>query len=131
MNLATIYDYWFNMRPPLLPRAGVITLILLGLLCIYLIYLAKNKQKIADYNKPLWYSLKNFAITNLVISWLLAGFYRQGIPLFSAKFWLLLWVIGNAFYLKMLYARFKKLPGRLAEIHQEKSFKKYIPKKAK
>jgi len=123
-------DYWFNTRPELLSRSAVLALVLVGLVCAYLIYLAKNKQKNKDYSKGLWYRLENFAISNLALSWIMALCYHQGIPFFSAKFWLPLWLLANALYLFFLLKKFKKLPNRLEQIQQEKDFKKYIPKKA-
>jgi Mn2+/Fe2+ NRAMP family transporter len=65
-------DYWFNTRPELLSRSAVLALVLVGLACAYLIYLAKNKQKNKDYSKSLWYRLENFAISNLALSWIMA-----------------------------------------------------------
>lgn len=130
MTLIQTYDYWFNTRPELLSKIGVAVLVVVGLACCYLIYLAKVKQKNKDYSRALWYRLENFAITNAVLSFLMALCYYQGIPFLSAKFWLLLWIIINVVYLNWLYRKFKKIPARLEKIKQEKEFKKYIPKKA-
>lgn len=126
------WDYWFNTRPELLARPVVWALLAIGGACIYLIILAKNKQKLNKYDKSLWYRLENFAITNLALSWLMALFYYQGIPIFSAKFWLPLWLLANLTYLTCFYKKtWQRLPSRLEKIKQEQAFKKYIPKKAK
>lgn len=126
------WDYWFNTRPELLARPLVWGLVVIGAACIYLIYLAKNKQKLERYDRLMWYKLENLAITNLALSWLMALFYHQGIPLFSAKFWLPLWLLANGLYLIKFYKdNLKTLPSRLQKIKEDQQLKKYIPKKAK
>lgn len=125
------FSYWFNFRPELLPKTGVALLVLIGLACIYLIYLANNKQKINNPTKPLWHRAENFGITNLALSWLMAFSYLEGLPFFSAKFWLPLWIIINLIYCFVVYRITKKLPARLEKIRLEKEFLKYIPKKAR
>lgn len=125
------FSYWFNFRPELLPKTGVVLLALVGLACIYLIYLANNKQKTNNPVKPLWHRAENFAITNLVLSWFLAFSYLEALPFFSAKFWLPLWIIINLAYGFFFYKKVKNLPARLEKIKLEKEFKKYIPKKAR
>jgi hypothetical protein len=78
----------------------------------------------------MWYKLENLAIANLALSWLMALCYYQGVPFFSAKFWLVLWLLANAVYLGYFYRNnLQKLPLAYKKLKLIKTSKNIFLKK--
>jgi amino acid transporter len=126
----SLYYYWFNVRPELLSIKMVIFLILLGFIAMVgFIYLYKLNKKSSSYKKIL-VKLETFCLTNWIVLFIMAFFYKTGTPLFSARFWMLLWLIVIVAWAIYLHRSFKLLLSQIELNKQSTVNDKYIPKKA-
>lgn len=119
--------YWFGMNAGSLQqnaqRAFVVFLILLLGLTIY----SELKRRNKGIYLRIWTKLASFGLTNLIIGAFLLFFTYEGVVFLSMRFWFLLWFVAIVFWLKSIYAEFKKIPELREKRKQEEAFKKYIP----
>jgi len=96
---------------------------------VLFIWLLKINRKSSSYKK-ITIRLENYALSNWLLLWAMAFLYYEAIPVFSAKFWLLLWIFGSGYWLIRIYSRFKKHHASIEQNRQGAELNKYIPKKA-
>ena len=121
-------SYLFNMRPDSLHFAGMMAFfiaILIFIAIIFLFTIAKKRKNNIYFR--VWRALNNFAITNLVLALFLLFFEYEGIYMFAARFWLILWALSMFVWLIFIFREFKKIPAIKEEHEKNKEFNKYIP----
>jgi hypothetical protein len=119
--------YWFNLRPGTFSRNGlIIYLAILGVLAVLILvsFLLKNRKSIY---RPIYKRVHAFSITNLLIGLLWLFFSYELLPILSARFWLLLWGAGAAFWLYFIGKVVIKIPLLREQKIQEAEYRKYIP----
>lgn len=125
-NLLT-WEYWFTLRPEALNqlanRLFLAALIILFVSCFIFGWLKKKSSLYRGLVKKLY----NFAVGNTVIGLLLFFFNYESAIFFSARFWLLLWLILIISWLVIILKDLKKIPAKKKQISAEQTFKKYLP----
>jgi hypothetical protein len=119
--------FWFNNQPgPLLPSSSKIFIALIIILFVLAAtaYFIKSK---GGFYRQLYGKLGSFIISNGLIGLVLFFFSAEQIPLLSARFWLLLWVIGALTWFFFIVRYAKSLPKKKKELEKEREFEKYIP----
>lgn len=125
-------NYWFNLRPEPLPNLILLFLVLLGVLMLVFnyVYLPKIlKRKNGGYKKMAG-KLEVFCVFNAVVAFTLAFSSYELVPLFAARFLLVLWVIGLAVWCFLLKKTFDNTRDYLNSVDKSNQTKsKYLPKK--
>lgn len=125
-NLLT-FSYWFNLRPESLnPIANKIFIAFILLLVVTsgLFLWLKNKK---GFYRFLFKKLYNFSISNAIIGLLLLFFNYENAIFFSARFWLLTWLIIMIIWLVFIAKELKKIPIQKRQAQENKNYQKYIP----
>jgi len=126
MNLLSL-RFWFNSRPgalsPIIEKGFAVFLIILIITFVIFLFLQKKKT----IYRNLFRRLGNFSIANVIIGSIIMFFIYESVPLLSARFWILLWVISMIAWLAFILKRLKEIPKRKEELEKEKEFKRYIP----
>lgn len=128
MNLLQL-DFWFNLRPiPLLPFYNKALIAFTGLLLVLAIisFFIKKQYKKSAYRRATE-SIFSLTTTNFFLGLLILFFNYERIPLMSARFWLILWVIEMAIWIYFIVKGIKTLPQKQEETQREKEYKKYLP----
>ena len=126
-NLLTA-DYWFNMNPGNLHFSGMIFFLFFILLftAIIVLFTIVKKRKNNVYFK-IWNGLNTFAITNLVVVLFLLFFEYEGVFIFSARFWLILWLVSMVAWVVFIFRDYKKIPEIKEDYAKKEELKRYIP----
>ncbi len=127
-------NYYFNLRPISGNRTLVVllvffaVLILIGL-AIKLYAKIKNLKKI---DRKLIDKYFLFFIVMGLLGILITWFRYESAYLLSARFWLVIWVIGALIWLiKIIRFQFKTVPEAKKMAEQKQQFKKYLPQRSK
>lgn len=125
-NLLTL-QYWFTLRPePLTSQAnwllvaGILFLILLSALLLWL----KSRKSLY---RGIFKRLYGFSLSNAIIGLFLLFFNYENAIFFSARFWLLLWLIIMIIWIIIILKSLRKIPAQKRELSQSEVFKKYLP----
>jgi hypothetical protein len=125
-NLFTL-AYWFNLRPaPFGEHTKIIIAAVVVLLAALFTFLKIMKDK--GYNNKMWLSVADFCIANIILACLLLFFSIELVPVFSAKFWLVIWLAEMIFWLVLIAKRVKRSKVRQVNEAKEQEIKKYLPK---
>lgn len=126
-NLLT-FKYWFSVNPGALSSFGfqvllaiVIFLFLLGFLALFL------KRKKSLY-RGVFNSVYDLAISNFFIGLLFVFFHYENIPFFTARFWLLAWILGLFVWIVFIVKKISKIPEKRKNMVLDQEKKKYLPK---
>lgn len=117
------------MRPgELYPMAFKILIVFIGILAIsaFITYLIKARMERGIYYK-LWLKLNGFFFGNFIIGLFVMFFMYEEVPILSARFWFLTWLIGICVWLYFIIKIALKIPDQKKQHAEEKEFKKYIP----
>lgn len=129
-TLLSQYHYWFNFRPELLSLKMVILIVLLGFIALVgFIYLYKLNKKSSSYKK-IFIKLENFCLTNWIVLFTMAFLYKNGVAVLSARFWMVLWLLIDVWWVIYIYRHFKQLVVKVELAKKTNINDKYIPKKA-
>lgn len=129
-NLFTL-SFWFASGAiPLSAPFKWLLLAMTGVFLVITIILGVIKSKKSPY-RGLLISLYSFCLTNSIIGLLLSFFHWQEVVFFTARYWLLLWVLAMLLWLIFILTKIKQIPKAREELQQEKQFNKYIPTKKK
>lgn len=120
--------YWLNMRPGNLYFSGMLFFLLIILLFIAIIFLftIAKKRKNNVYFR-IWRGLNSLAITNLIVAFFLLFFEYEEVYIFSARFWLLLWIISMVAWLVFIFRDYRKIPEIKKAYAKKEEIRKYIP----
>lgn len=125
-NLLTL-QYWFTLRPetlsPLANKVFIATILLLIVFSVLFLWL-KNRRGLYRH---LFRKFYNFSLSNAVIGLLFLFFNYENAIFFSARFWLLLWLIIMIVWLIFILKDLKKIPALKQRNSAEEIYKKYLP----
>jgi tellurite resistance protein TehA-like permease len=121
-------NFWINTRPGSLSPFGMQVLTFFAVLMIALFFLTKimQKKKGGLYFK-LFDKLNSFFIANFLICLMYMFFTYELIPLLSARFWFLFWIIGMIVWLYFIFKHMQTIPEKKKKLEEKQEFEKYIP----
>lgn len=120
-------NYWFNLRPASLSSVGMTVFIaLLGIFVLAIIIILITKNKMGVY-RGFFRKISDFCVGNLIIGGTLLFLNYEIIPFFSARFWLLIWLISMITWMYFIIRGFKKISATKQEQGRVDEFKKYLP----
>lgn len=126
-NLLTL-SYWLDLSGGSLEKKAQIVfigfLIVLFIAYLFLFFFKKNKKGI---EKKVFGRIGSLIILNFIIGLLLLFFTYEELPLLSARFWFLVWIVEIGLYIYSIndsYKKAKKLQGNRIK---EDEYKKYLP----
>jgi hypothetical protein len=123
------YNLWFNIRPGLLTQPffniflAIVVLLIVSSLVLKIIKNRNNKNLYFKF----WGNAYFFSLTNAIIGFIYLFFCYEMIPLLSARFWLLIWLLEIVIWIVFLIKMLIVIPRRKIEIEKELQFKKYLP----
>jgi len=123
------FKMWFGLYPGPLTKFwqyALLIIVIIFLASIAVTWKFYNQNKKTLYAK-LWLSGYNFALTGTIVGALLLFFCYESVPFLSARFWFLLWVIGQGVWGYVIFKRLKRLPKIKEQIAAKKEFNKYVP----
>lgn len=125
-NLLT-FKYWFNTSPEsFIFLARIAFLSFLGLLLIAGVFFMLARRQ-AGPKKVLFNKLYDFCFVNLILGLLLLFFNYQQVRFFSARFWILIWLIIMIWWAFNISKKIRKIILQREERKKEEEFKKYLP----
>lgn len=128
MNKFFNLNFWFNMRPGSADSKfmfGFVIFIAVLAIFAFIFTLLKNRQRSLYFK--IWQKLQMFCLTNFGISLLLLFFVYEHIPVLSARFIILFWVLSMIVWLVFIVRTITKIPELRNKLEKEKEYKKYIP----
>lgn len=122
------FNYWLHMRPGSVSQAALWQFIIfIGILVfLSLVFYFLKKKKTGLYYKT-WQRLSSYCVVNIIIGFFILFFSFEEIPILSARFWLLLWIIGQIGWLGYILFSLSKIPKIREKLAKEEEFNKYIP----
>lgn len=119
--------YWFNLRPaPFGPATKIAMAIFVILLAALFTFLKIMKGR--GFNNKMWLSVADFSFTNILLAGIFLFFSLEVVPVFSARFWLIIWLAEMIFWLILIIKMVKKAKTRQTNETKELAMKKYLPK---
>lgn len=134
-KIATVH-FWFQIRP--LPMSKAFTVGFFSFFLIMIIgkavirtYASKMKKQFTRADKKLYNLIQSLFLTmgSLGMAW--TFFAYEGIPILSARFWLLLWFVSSSIWMYVIiryyvveYTDFK------VQLAEKERLEKYLPKKS-
>lgn len=127
--------YWFSLEPQVVSLRG--TIILTSFFSFFIVLKILGKMIYLRYKKDLSAPEKHLLakIESMLLTMGFAGlawtfFAYEALPLLSARFWFLVWVVSFVIwgYLILRYA-LVQFPIQLAALKEKERFSKYLPKK--
>lgn len=125
-NLLT-WRFWFTLRPEsLLPLSQKLFIAILIVFALAAFIIALIKRKSGIY-RGLFKNLYNFFLSNAVIGFIIFFFNYEMIPFFSARFWILIWLLTMLLWLFFIIKKLKTIPAQKKKDEEAKELKKYLP----
>lgn len=127
MNNLLTWQYWFNLQPePFLPLPWNIFVGGVIFLFVITVGLAFIKMRPGLY-RGFFKRLYIFTTTNTLIGLMFLFFIYEQVPFFSARFWLLIWLLSGLVWLFFLLKGFGSIAKRKQELSEELERRKYLP----
>lgn len=138
LNLAKLstLHFWFQIRPLPMSKAFTVVFLIFFLLLIIgkvglRIYAGKMKKQLTKADKKLYDLIQSLLLTMglLGIAW--TFFAYEGIPILSARFWLVLWVIGIGVWIYAIFRYYaQEYMDYKEKIAKRERLERYLPKKS-
>jgi hypothetical protein len=121
--------FWFNLNPGTLSPIFLKILISATVLSLFFTILFKVLRKTGKDQliKPVQYKLYNFFFANFMLGLLWIFFSYERVPLLTARFWYVVWLIGNLVWIYFIAVEAAKIPEKRKQLAKELEYKKYIP----
>jgi Na+-transporting NADH:ubiquinone oxidoreductase subunit NqrB len=126
-NLLTL-NYWFSVNPGPLTTLGFNLLIALTAIFFLLAVVAMILKGRKGLYRGIFNRIYDLSVGNFIIGLLFLFFHYQNIPFFTAKFWLLIWLVGLVIWFYFIIKKMKKIPEKRKELERELEKRKYLPK---
>jgi Ca2+/Na+ antiporter len=127
MNNLLSLKYWFSVNPGALIATGFNLLlsftVLLFLLGVITIILKRRK----GLYRGVFNKIYDFSVANFLIAILFLFFHYENIPFFTARFWLVIWLLGIILWAVYIAKKVKAIPEKRKVLEKEKERKKYLP----
>ncbi len=122
-------SFWFNTRPGLLvqPYLSILFGVILVFMLLAIIFRVVKKNNGKNLYHKFWQGAYSFSVANAIIGAIIGFFTYEMIPLLSARFWLLIWLLVILAWFFFLGRILYLIPKKKIEIAKEKEFKKYLP----
>jgi len=125
-NLFTL-NFWFNYYPlEMLPASKMVFTVLVALLLGASIIFFLIRKRNSLYRR--WYG---FFSANAIIGVIFWFFNFQLVPFWSARIWLLLWLLGMVWWALSILKRYQQALRRRSEALINGQNDKYLPKSKK
>ncbi len=130
-NLLSL-KYWFVLRTGVLSADTRQLLfivfgacLVLALILRLMVYLKRSNLDLARLFKKIYY----FFLINTLVGFIWLFFRAEAVPMFGARFWVLLLFIGDLIWLFYIVKYgIKQMPQEKKERSDRQQFKKYLPK---
>lgn len=125
-------SYLFDLRPTIDRETAIFLLVFFGILIIggIIARIMQGTKKHDQYIAKLFSKYVSLLVTMGLIGVVLVWFRYETAAIFSARFWLVLWVILFAIWLvKIVKYQYTVIPQAKEKSEQRKIFNKYLPKK--
>lgn len=122
-------SYWFSLTPPALAPIHVQLWVALALACIVAALLMRRLVIRRLTQRFLQQPWQRFArlLTWTGIALLVLLFFRyEGVPFFSARFWLLLLALGDIVWFIAIIRGFLRVPAQRREWEREQQRRRYL-----
>ena len=125
-------ERFFSLQPSIALNTVYFLLAIFGAVIIAGIFF-KVIQKIGrgdSFSKKLWQKYHLMFLTLGVIGVILTWFRYERVYVLSARFWLLVWLLGLVFWLALILKyQIKNIPPAREKSQRTNDFNKYLPKK--
>lgn len=124
-------NYWLTFYPgplyvPL--KFGLAAFLVIFLACgIFMPFIKKFFQRFV-LPQFMFKSLRLTCFTCAALITVFLFFDYEGVPFFTARFWILLWIFGLVVYSYNLFKRVRKAEKKILEQASEKEYQKYLPR---
>ena len=125
-NLLTL-EYWFSVNPGALVANGFNLLVSFTILLFLLGIIALIIKRRKGLYRGVFNRIYDFSVANFFIAILFLFFHYENIPFFTARFWLVIWLLGIILWVTHIAKKIKAIPGKRKELEKEKERKKYLP----
>jgi len=120
--------YWFNLRPaPLSGPGKLLTLIIILALIVLIVFLKKKMQDRKSIYFAFYRHLVNCAFLNIFLCFLWLFFTYELIPIVSARFWIIIWIISMGAWIYQKSKILKKITKDRAAAEAKIEYNKYLP----
>lgn len=128
--------FWFQIRPLPMSKGFALAFLIFFALMIAAkvgirMHVAKAKRELTKADKKLYDLIQSLLLTMGSLGILWTFFAYEGIPILSARFWLVLWIIGLIiwiyFIVRYYVLEYTDFKIKLAE---KERLQKYLPKKS-
>lgn len=126
------FQYWFGTGViPFVPAVSRIILILMTALVLVGIAIAvylKLQKGMDKAIRRVWKRVAVLCVTMGVIGLLLYGFYYEGIPVLSMRFWWIVWFGLVGWWKYDIWTEYRKTIAEHAGAAERAKFEKWLPK---
>ena len=127
----TIINLLFNTRPGGLAGYELWSFLALviALIVVFLVVRFPQVKNKITFPGTIWKKLNAFAVINLVIAGAIFFFRYELVPVLSMRIWIILWIVGMAWYLKGFPQKAREINAKKEADKAEQERTKYFPKK--
>lgn len=125
-------ERFFSLQPAIALATVYFLLKIFGALLVLalIIKIISKITKGDSFSKQLWHKYFVFLLTMSLSGLFLVWFRYERAYFLSARFWLLVWLIGFIVWLfYILKYQFKVMPQARAQLQKTQEFNKYLPKR--
>jgi len=121
-------SFWFDQQPgALIPlwRNVLIAILISCVILAAITFILKGRKNIY---RQLFEKLFYFFNINFIIGLVLFFFNQEIVPVFSSRFWYIIWAIILAIWIYSIIRYMLKLPAKKEDFKKQREFEKYLPK---
>lgn len=122
-------NFWFNLKPGTLSPIFLKLLISATVLSLFFAIFLKVMLKFGKDQllRPIENKLYTFFFTNFMLGLIWTFLSYENVPLLTARFWYLIWLIGDLVWVYFIIVEAAKIPEKRKQLSKEQEYKKYIP----
>jgi hypothetical protein len=119
-------SYWFALKPSILTGQKYLAAILVIMALLAVAAFIFRKLKKTPFNLYVA-SIYNFGLYNAIIGTALLFFRYESLPLLSSRFWLIIWILVDGWWMYYLTKKWHRISDDIKKIVEDKEYQKYIP----
>lgn len=129
----TSLSFWFDLAPGSYSQFVMSTLLVLFALTFVVGIAGKvssEKRRAVDKLAARVYrKIGNLGIAMGIVGFALLFFYYEGIYIFSARFWFVVWLLATLYWIRrIVYLARVKIPREKKTMEEQSDYEKYLPK---